>query len=172
MPRVTRAALRSNTESDSTQPTGGARRVFGEITGNSSAQLPEVPALIELPLKAEEMPPKKTAGKGKAKKGKGGKKTKKAVENEAPHKTALEVLEDDNQSSASDAADEACENLKGEGPANGILHISILLAMWLRRVVKSHVVVSTPNRLLESTPPPNIHRTPSFNAYLNFQGGL
>lgn len=142
MPRVTRATLRSNTEGE--EPTALPRRIFGEITGNSLAQQPEAPALIELPLKAEEMPPKKAAGKGKVRKAKGGKKPKKAVEN-APRDTTPEVLEDDHQSNASDAADEACENLRSEEQAKGILHISLLSATCLRYIV----IASTPDCSLE-----------------------
>jgi hypothetical protein len=120
MPRVTRAALRSNTDAgDSTENTDASRRVFGEITGNTAAQAPEPPALIDLPLKSHSMPPKKGTGKGKGKKAKRVKKVKKAVEAVTDLDPQPEVLED-NRSTSSDAAEEASENLRSKDATKGL----------------------------------------------------
>ena len=108
MPRVTRAALRNNVVAEDADPAAttpspntplskpiAERKPLGEIAGNSEDAAGPV---------------KKTAGK---KKGKGGRKPKKEnlTLNVLENAENVEVIEDDRQSSASSAVEEACQDL-------------------------------------------------------------
>lgn len=108
MPRVTRAALRSNAlleEADlaSSTPLPLTRVPLGEIAGNKE----EIKSESHELSKAEKKPPVK------GKKGKVTKEAKKQENDKTGHET-VEILEDDNQSATSSAVDEACQNLMQE----------------------------------------------------------
>ena len=115
MPRVTRAALRSNTMLEDEADAAASvplpstprkeREPLGEVTGNTKEDVVEEGS--EMATKSK----KKAAAKGK--KANAAKKSKKqgpVTEEEL----ALEVLEDDNQSATSSAVEEACEDLLKE----------------------------------------------------------
>lgn len=110
MPRITRAALRTNIVLDDEVNLATAtplpltpqieRAPLGEIAGNP---IGEVTSMLEVNLAK---PVKKVTGKPK--KAKAPRKEKKRpVQDE----TDFEILEDDNQSSTSSAVEEACEEL-------------------------------------------------------------
>ena len=117
MPRVTRAALRSQElQEDPTlvplplTPIKG-RTPLGEVAGNQSAQ----PVTVDTDGATIE-PAKKGPVKGK----KGNAKKQASKHNKAEkEQTSVEVLEDDNQSQNSSAAEEASKDLMGE--MSGIL---------------------------------------------------
>ena len=126
MPRVTRAALRSNALlEDSTVAAltslsltpHKARIALGEITENQGKEAP----VLETPEKVEETikmaPSKKGPGKGKI-----GRVTKKG--NKQASKTEEEimaVLEDGSQSETSSAVEEACQDLMKESSGGNTL---------------------------------------------------
>jgi len=118
MPRVTRAALRSNAlleESTIAALTPlpltplKERVALGEITDNQG------PAL-------EMIEPGKT-GPGQGKKGRVAKKGKKHVPK--AEEGNVEVLEDDNQSETSSAVEDACQDLMKESPGGNTLARSL-----------------------------------------------
>ena len=105
MPRATRAAARAQEQAEEAVTAASValpstptkdRVPLGEISHNSNA-------VIEMVVNTEG-DEKKVAAKGK--KGKGGKKGKKGAKAKADE-APIEVLEDDDQSSHSDAADHA-----------------------------------------------------------------
>lgn len=110
MPRVTRAALRSNAILEDEPKLAMSiplpatpqkeREPLGEVAGN----VPEEPPAIDDGVKPE----KKEGAKGK--KVKGTKKGKKQPKRENDEITP-EVLDDDNHSATSSAVEEACEDL-------------------------------------------------------------
>ena len=110
MPRVTRAALRSQEEDPASVPLPltpiKGRAPLGEASGNTLAE----PQTLNNP--------EDTMAAGK--KGKKGKATKKTTEQSKVKEPAVEVMEDDNQSQTSSAAEEACKDLLKETP--GILY--------------------------------------------------
>ena len=116
MPRVTRAALRSNTimqeEADSaaTIPLPSTprkdRAPLGEITRNLNDENVSVEKPKEFVNATKKAP-------GKDKKIKGTKKVKKQT-NLGGHEDYPEVLEDDSQSATSSAVEEACQELLKE----------------------------------------------------------
>ena len=113
MPRATRAAARAQEQAEEAAtaatvalpPTPTKERApLGEISHNSNA-------VIKMVIGGDNEE-KKPVSKGK--KGKGGKKGKKGAKpkvNDAP----IEILEDDDQSSHSDATDQACDLLLAAG---------------------------------------------------------
>lgn len=123
MPRVTRAALRSNVmleeailaEQTPLSSTPVKRRApLGVITGNSEENV-DKPAEVD----GSGDVGKKVVLKGK--KGRAPKKGKKCIQT-VQNEVTLEVLEDDNQSATSSAVDEACEELiKENSKGNGLL---------------------------------------------------
>lgn len=111
MPRITRAALRSQVMLEEAElaaatplPLTPVTRVpLGEITGNKEGTA-IIPVTIQDLLEGENKP------KEKRKRGKVSKKAKKP-ENRRIKSDVVEVLEDDNQSVTSSAVDEACHEL-------------------------------------------------------------
>ena len=123
MPRATRAALRAQelaeeattAASIALPPTPTKERVpLGEISSNSPAK---VDMVVENSFDADQKPAKGKKGKG-AKKGKKGAKAKAGTE-------SVEVLEDDNLSSHSDAAEQACGDLTENNANRGVFFVSI-----------------------------------------------
>ena len=119
MPRVTRAALRSNAlleESTTAALTPLAlipvkeRVALGEITDNRTREMPTLESIGEVKQTGKMDSGKSGCGKGK--KGKVVKKGKKQVQKIEGGN--VEVLEDDNQSDASSAVEEACQDLMKE----------------------------------------------------------
>jgi len=117
MPRVTRAALRSREEQEETDiaacvplpltPKLKGRAPLGETSGNSAA----APVILNT---FEETMAAAKQGPGKGNKGNATKKATKQKKNQAREPT-VEVIEDDNQSQTSSAAEEACKDLlKGD----------------------------------------------------------
>ena len=111
MPRATRAALRAQELlEDATIAANIAlpatpkkdRLPLGEISNNTNVTTEM--SIPEVAIQAE----KKPLAKGKN--GKGGKKGKKGATAKVENKD-IEILEDDNQSSQSDAVEEACSEL-------------------------------------------------------------
>lgn len=110
MPRVTRAALRSNAIFEEELNLAAAtslpltpskeRPVLGEVDGNLAEQVKCLNELDELVK----------AGKAQNKKSKSTRKTKKTTKpkDDPP---SIDILEDDNQSTTSSAVDEACDSL-------------------------------------------------------------
>lgn len=117
MPRVTRAALRSQEEQVETDiaaraplpltPNLKVRTPLGETSGNSAA----APKIVST---ADETMAAAKKGPGRGKKGNATKKATKQKRNKAGGPT-VEVIEDDDQSQTSSAAEEACKDLlKGD----------------------------------------------------------
>lgn len=113
MPRITRAALRSQEEQEEMDiaacvplpltPNLKVRAPLGETSGNSAA----APKIVNT---SEETMAAAKKGPGKGKKGNATKKATKQKKNKARGAT-MEVIEDDNQSQTSSAAEEACKDL-------------------------------------------------------------
>ena len=126
MPRVTRAALRSNALLEDALVAASTplpltprkeRVALGDITDNNVREAP----VLEAAEKVEEtgkMAPSK-AGPGKGKKGKSAKKGKK--QGTKAEEVNVEVLEDDNQSETSSAVEEACQDLMKESSGGNTL---------------------------------------------------
>ena len=116
MPRVTRAALRSMEQQDESDiaasiplpqtPIKG-RVPLGEVAGNKGAE-------IEATNTSEERVAPVKKGIGKGKKGQAAKKANTQTTQKA-EEVCVEVLEDENQSIHSSAAEEACKNLLKKG---------------------------------------------------------
>ena len=116
MPRVTRAALRTNSILEDEANLAAAtplpstptvsRTPFGEVAGNVYGDS----ANVEEPDEALKLAKKGGAAKGR--KAKGAKKGRK--KNDVEKENQVEVLEDPYQSSASSAVEEACEDLLKE----------------------------------------------------------
>ena len=125
MPRVTRAALRNNIYEDVQEaasiplpstPQRSERAPLGEIKVNEQGSSPRIE--LEVNLSKPEM-----------KSGKPGRKRKAVKENARPC-SRVEVIEDDCESSASSAAEEACRELRNgtvDGELFGALHPATLL---------------------------------------------
>lgn len=117
MPRVTRAALRSQPSPNVSEPAAAVslpatspisrRTPLGEISGNQE----DLPAAVDNPeriLKANK-------GIGKGKKGKGSKKSQ--IQDGAITKDkSADVLPDENESDTSSAVEDACQDLRKEQP--------------------------------------------------------
>ncbi|MCJ1456563.1 hypothetical protein MMC28_006924 [Mycoblastus sanguinarius] len=117
MPRVTRAALRSKELEEETSVTiskpflltpAKSRVPLGEIRDNQSAG-----SIVNTPEESVEVA-KKDPAKVKGKKGKATKKTTKQ-EKLSIEEPSIDVLEDGNQSAASSAVEEACQDLMMNG---------------------------------------------------------
>ena len=126
MPRVTRAALRSNAlledaliaASTPLPLTPRKERVaLGDITDNNVRESPALETAEKVKETSKVAPNKAGAGRGKKAKGakKGKKQTTKAEE------VNIEVLEDDNQSETSSAVEEACQDLMKESSGGNTL---------------------------------------------------
>lgn len=116
MPRVTRAALRSQEMQEETDtaasvplpltPKPKARAPLGETSGNTAAAQENVHTSEE-----NKAAVKKGPGKGKKT---GARKATKPNQSQEERST-VEVIEDDNQSQTSSAAEEACKHLLNGG---------------------------------------------------------
>jgi hypothetical protein len=127
MPRVTRAALRSNALLEESTVAAltplpltplKERVALGEITDNQGPAL----EMIEVVKDAGKIKPGKT-GPGQGKKGRVAKKGKKHVPK--AEEGNVEVLEDDNQSETSSAVEDACQDLMKESPGGNTLARSL-----------------------------------------------
>lgn len=144
MPRVTRAALRSVEQQDESDiaasttlpqtPIKG-RVPLGETTGNEGAE-------IEACNTSEGLAAPAKKGTGKGKKGNAVKRANKHVR-EMAEEPRVEVLEDENQSMHSSAAEEASQDLLKDG-SQGMLHRTLALdcavtnPRWAYRYTTSH----------------------------------
>ncbi len=122
MPRVTRAAQRSMEQQDESdiaastplpQTPTQVRVPLGEIASNKGAHSEAISTYEE-----QAAPAKKGTGKGK--KGNNAKKANKGMREKA-EEVHVEVLEDENRSINSSAAEEACQELLEDG-SQGMLH--------------------------------------------------
>ena len=119
MPRVTRAALRSNALLEDSNVAAltplpltpiKERAVFGEITNNQGKEAPGSDVTEAVKETAKMGPGRKGPGKGKN--GKVAKKGKKQIPK--AEEVNVEILEDDYQSETSSAVEEACQDLMKE----------------------------------------------------------
>lgn len=126
MPRVTRAALRSNAVLEESTVAAltplpltplKERVALGEITDNQGREAPALEMTEEV-KDTGTMGPTIT-GPGKGKKGRVTKKGKKHVAK--AEEVNVEVLEDDNKSETSSAVEDACQDLMKEGSGGNIL---------------------------------------------------
>ena len=128
MPRVTRAALRSQPSPDDSVvaaaiPLPGTppvirRTPLGEISGNQE----ELPAVVDDPETLLQ------TNKG-FRKGKNGKATKKSKKNGQGKnkKSSEDVLPDDNESETSSAVEDACQDLRKEQTQGSFYHTTHLI---------------------------------------------
>ena len=114
MPRVTRAALRSNAVFEDEAASVPLpltpckeREVLHEVAGNSTQEVIDVSQSDNVAMGNKK-------GTAKGRKGKVGKKNKKLPAS-MDEGSNVEVLEDDNHSTASSAVEEACEELMRPG---------------------------------------------------------
>jgi len=112
MPRITRAALRAQEQEETDEassvplpvtPKPNGRTPLGETSGNTAT----APEIVNNP---EETMAAAKKGPGEGKNGNATKKDTKQKKNKVEDPT-VEVIEDDNQSQASSAAEEACKDL-------------------------------------------------------------
>lgn len=140
MPRVTRAAVRSNALLEDSNVAAltplpltpvKERAVFGEITNNQGKAAPSSDMTEEAIELGKVGPSKKGHGKGKkgnvAKKGK-----KQGVKAEEVN---VEILEDDYQSETSSAVEEACQDLMKESSGGNSLVCPVMSGSLLTRNV-------------------------------------
>ena len=122
MPRATRAALRAQELLDDATTAANIalpatpkkdRQPLGEISNNANAT-------IETSMPGATFELGEPAAKGK--KGKCGRKAKKGTAAKVENKE-MEILEDDNQSSQSDAVEEACSDLLNNAFVTGELSL-------------------------------------------------
>ena len=126
MPRVTRAALRSNALLEDALVAASTplpltprkeRVALGEITDSQMNEALELRGPEETKETGKMAPSKAVPGKGK--RGKGAKKGKKQVMK--AEEVDVEILEDDNQSETSSAVEEACQDLMKESSGGNTL---------------------------------------------------